>query len=458
MASPTFDLGTCAPADTIRLVAAHVERLTAANDGVGRGDLTRFHARTVPTIDVLAYLGRILKYAPCGNEVFLAVLVYFDRISRRANALLDAADAPSPAPPQAAPPPPSPGAITQGLHAFQPFGPRQPAEGVEPPALGPLAIGRPGSDDDGVEFTMSKKRKKKVLIINSYNVHRLVITGVMVASKLFSDVFFLNSHYAKVGGLPVMELNQLELEFLIFNDFNLHVTIEELQRMGDALLRHASEVFARGVPDRGLVLRDTAAQADYAGMRFDNRKRPPDTDGGDGANGFGGGGFSSSGPSGAYQGAAAQSSGGGGHPQSGAPPADTRQAASNYGAPAQQGTPSFHGAAPYQASPSADYLRAAGAPQRTPPPPQPYPLAPPPIAQQQRSPGRSPGQPMYPPSAAFSDSARMAAAQPDYLGAYAAAPQRPPDPMQEGWGMQRTPYAEYQQPVGYVPAAVGNAL
>lgn len=55
--------------------------------------------------------------------------------------------------------------------------------------------------------------------IDSYNIHRLLIAGVTVASKFFSDVFYTNSRYAKVGGLPQSELNQLELQFLLLNDF-----------------------------------------------------------------------------------------------------------------------------------------------------------------------------------------------------------------------------------------------
>ncbi|KAF7728947.1 hypothetical protein EC973_005342 [Apophysomyces ossiformis] len=73
--------------------------------------------------------------------------------------------------------------------------------------------------------------------IDSYNIHRLIIAGVMVSSKFFSDVFYTNTRYAKVGGLPVSELNSLELEFLILNDFNLTVPICELQRYGDQLLK-----------------------------------------------------------------------------------------------------------------------------------------------------------------------------------------------------------------------------
>lgn len=41
-----------------------------------------------------------------------------------------------------------------------------------------------------------------------------------------------------MGGLPVHELNMLELEFLSLNNFSLFVSVEELQHYGDQLLAH----------------------------------------------------------------------------------------------------------------------------------------------------------------------------------------------------------------------------
>ncbi|KAI8885240.1 cyclin-related 2, partial [Backusella circina FSU 941] len=72
--------------------------------------------------------------------------------------------------------------------------------------------------------------------IDSFNIHRLIIAGVMVSSKFFSDIFYTNTRYAKVGGLPVTELNSLEIEFLKLNSYNLTVPISELQKYGDQLL------------------------------------------------------------------------------------------------------------------------------------------------------------------------------------------------------------------------------
>ncbi|EXX69227.1 Pcl7p [Rhizophagus irregularis DAOM 197198w] len=181
----TLDLANFPVTDTLKMLASLLEKITSANDQLKSHNInhtetspstvsvastpsfTRFHARSVPSIDIHSYLSRILKYCPTTNECFLSLLVYFDRMSKNAIA----------------------------------------------------TTGKPFS-------------------IDSFNIHRLIIAGIMVSSKFFSDVFFTNSRYAKVGGLPVSELNQLELEFLVLNDFRLAITVEELQKYGDQLLKH----------------------------------------------------------------------------------------------------------------------------------------------------------------------------------------------------------------------------
>lgn len=42
----------------------------------------------------------------------------------------------------------------------------------------------------------------------------------------------------KVGGLPIAELNALEIEFLYMNEYNVYVTLEELQEYGNNLIAH----------------------------------------------------------------------------------------------------------------------------------------------------------------------------------------------------------------------------
>ncbi|CAO3610727.1 unnamed protein product [Cunninghamella blakesleeana] len=163
-----FDLVHHPIKDTIYMLTGLLEKITKTNDKLqshkdtSTGQLTCFHARSIPSIDIESYLLRILKYCPCANECFLSLLIYFDRMARN---------------------------TTQ-------------------------------------------------LRLDSFNIHRLIISGVMVASKFFSDVFYTNIRYAKVGGIPVKELNILELEFLRMNDFKLYIKLEELQKYGDQLLMH----------------------------------------------------------------------------------------------------------------------------------------------------------------------------------------------------------------------------
>jgi len=138
----TLDLANFPVTDTLKMLASLLAKMTQANDqiksralshsdssstGTSSPSFTRFHARSVPSIDIYSYLARILKYCPTTNECFLSLLVYFDRMSKNALA----------------------------------------------------TTGKPFS-------------------IDSFNIHRLIISGIMVSSKFFSDVFFTNSRYAKV--------------------------------------------------------------------------------------------------------------------------------------------------------------------------------------------------------------------------------------------------------------------
>ncbi|CAH2057919.1 unnamed protein product [Thlaspi arvense] len=61
--------------------------------------------------------------------------------------------------------------------------------------------------------------------ISLTNVHRLLITTIMIASKYVEDMNYRNSYFAKVGGLETEDLNKLELEFLFLMGFKLHVNV-----------------------------------------------------------------------------------------------------------------------------------------------------------------------------------------------------------------------------------------
>jgi hypothetical protein len=127
----------------------HPEVFTASRQSISHpSSILCFHARNIPSISIEAYLQRILKYCPITNEVFLSLLVYFDRMSR----------------------------THVGSSA--------------------ATMGGSSSSQDPAG---SKEASTRGFAIDSYNVHRLVIAGITVASKFFSDVFYTNSRYAKVS-------------------------------------------------------------------------------------------------------------------------------------------------------------------------------------------------------------------------------------------------------------------
>ncbi len=107
------------PEKLISVVAEILGRMTEANRAI-QSQTTKFHAKCIPNIDIYNYLMRIQKYSPTSSDVWVAVLVYFDRLAQRK------------------------------------------------------------------------------IVINSFNIHRLVITAIMAGTKLHSDIFYTSRHYARV--------------------------------------------------------------------------------------------------------------------------------------------------------------------------------------------------------------------------------------------------------------------
>ena len=79
-------------------------------------------------------------------------------------------------------------------------------------------------------------------VVNSLNIHRLLITSIMLAAKFFDDQYFNNAYYAKVGGVPCSEINSLEVEFLFLCNFALFVNTETYSQYYTELCNHAANV------------------------------------------------------------------------------------------------------------------------------------------------------------------------------------------------------------------------
>ncbi|KAK1969689.1 cyclin [Colletotrichum sublineola] len=240
--------------DAMQRNVAHQQQASQNNES-GNGSqmsplstsVLAFHGKNIPAITILSYLSRIHKYCPTTYEVFLSLLVYFDRMTERVNEMVVKHEE------------------ARRVSVSQ-TAPKTQLADVDMRDEDDESDSDLADDDD-----MSEKSTKPsestgsivpqpttlgapatYFVVDSFNIHRLIIAGVTCASKFFSDVFYTNSRYAKVGGLPLAELNHLELQFLLLNDFRLAVPVEDLEAYGTMLVEfYAREVVARSRPTAG---------------------------------------------------------------------------------------------------------------------------------------------------------------------------------------------------------------
>jgi hypothetical protein len=179
----------------------HVHRHIPPPDGTSNlspqaTSVLAFHGKNVPSITILSYLTRIHKYCPTTYEVFLSLLVYFDRMTELVNRgkldhLQRRWDPSEDSHPSSASP------TSQQLHD---------SPMVTPPSSTGLAAQDPQGPTSSISPGLSPQSDAETLshffVVDSFNIHRLVIAGVTCASKFFSDVFYTNSRYAKVGCCP----------------------------------------------------------------------------------------------------------------------------------------------------------------------------------------------------------------------------------------------------------------
>ncbi|KAI5237631.1 cyclin-domain-containing protein [Aureobasidium subglaciale] len=277
---PQYEISGMPIENIIEMVAGLLTKITATNDRqhqhlhrqmtppeggssssrLQSNSVLAFHGKNVPSITILSYLLRINKYCPTSYEVFLSLLVYFDRMMEKVNAgaMHNLREMDKHERAVASEQELRPSASTQSMEGVARTSHNY-AQTATPPLSGELETqnqgavpGTPHSKAHQPDSPAASALDADTLdlshlfVVDSFNIHRLVIAGVTCASKFFSDIFYTNSRYAKVGGLPLPELNHLELQFLLLNDFRLSVPVEEIEAYGTTLVEfYAREVLAQ---------------------------------------------------------------------------------------------------------------------------------------------------------------------------------------------------------------------
>lgn len=198
--------------DAMQRNVAHQQQANQSNDSGSHmspmsHSVLAFHGKNVPAITILSYLSRIHKYCPTTYEVFLSLLVYFDRMTERVNEIVTRSEQSRSRAASASQPAPS---GTSKDTTMQDNAPHESDESDSDLADddddddemvdSPTAAGR--RNETGRITTVPEDRvpvsPATYFVVDSFNIHRLIISGVTCASKFFSDVFYTNSRYAKV--------------------------------------------------------------------------------------------------------------------------------------------------------------------------------------------------------------------------------------------------------------------
>lgn len=78
----------------------------------------------------------------------------------------------------------------------------------------------------------------KNLYLTEYNVHLLFSVCFLEAIKMNEDKIYSNSVYAKIFGISLRKLNQIEYEFLVIMKFNLHIDEKDFETINTQLLNY----------------------------------------------------------------------------------------------------------------------------------------------------------------------------------------------------------------------------
>ena len=62
------------------------------------------------------------------------------------------------------------------------------------------------------------------------NLFRLILTSVLIVSKMFNDTYYTNKYIAQVGGVSLENMNELEGFFMSQIDWELYISTEELEQ------------------------------------------------------------------------------------------------------------------------------------------------------------------------------------------------------------------------------------
>ena len=79
------------------------------------------------------------------------------------------------------------------------------------------------------------------IILNPHNIHRIILGCLLLAIKYNEDIYFTNEQYAKIGGVSLKEINDLESYSIQFLNYNLFVSEDIYQKYYNYISNYSTE-------------------------------------------------------------------------------------------------------------------------------------------------------------------------------------------------------------------------
>eukprot|EP00250_Pteridium_aquilinum_P029831 c40194_g1_i1 orf=2-1072(-) len=146
-----------------------------------RQKLSMFNGMRAPSIGIESYIRRINKYARCSPCCYVLAYAYMSKISAC-------------------------------LHHY------------------PL-INHVNHNHNNNPTAANYNNNPLLCFISPFNIHRLLITSIMLAAKFMDDSHFNNAYFAKIGGVSTMEMNGLEMAFLKMVEYRLHISPKDFEKL-----------------------------------------------------------------------------------------------------------------------------------------------------------------------------------------------------------------------------------
>ncbi|GAA5960075.1 hypothetical protein JCM8115_004522 [Rhodotorula mucilaginosa] len=252
------------PVEALSHILAHLlTTAVASNDQLEtKGTVTRFHSKQPPPLEIGAYLKRLVTFTPFPRDAILLAIVYLNRITHlpyttepnvHPTPILSVR--PPRLPPRAPTSPRSP--PLQQQHA------NTDAESEEPrhhdidaarlsAPTSPIHAASPLPPSPTIS---SVDRPRATPFLNSYTLHRLLLTSLLIACKFSVDGTLSQTRAAKVGGVTPQELCKLEGEGLRLLGWSLMWSLDEIEGACREVERRGE---AAGVIDPEQADRDAA--------------------------------------------------------------------------------------------------------------------------------------------------------------------------------------------------------